>query len=613
MSVFRDRFALRSIAGKIYSLIAVAILFQLCTVAYQLNEYRDGIWSQRRHELQNLAAVARSIVETEFAVAKAGKQTTEVAQANAKTRIGALRYNKDDYFWINDMTPVMVMHPIKPEMNGQDLQTYKDPTGKRLFVSFVDTVKAGGAGFVDYKWPKPGASDPVSKLSYVTEFAPWGWIIGTGVYVDDLEALFLSRLETAGAIVLSLMLISAVISALLGRKISRSIRTMSDTMGTLASGSLDVSIDDDTGATELDAMARALQVFKRNSLDKLRLEDDARSQQALSESARQKAAADGIAQERERVATSFGMALSRLAAKDLSYRISDDVPDAYRSLRDNFNNALDELEAALSRVRSSAHVIATGAREITSASDDLSRRTEQQAACLEETSAAMIEFSSAINETAEASTRTKDIITLAKDESNSSAKVVTEAVAAVDGIMASSQQINQIIGVIDEIAFQTNLLALNAGVEAARAGESGRGFAVVAQEVRALAQRSAGAAKEIKGLLSKSAAEVAAGVSLVGATGKAIARILGQIQTIDSGIANIASQAMDQTTTLKQVNTTISEIDQTTQHNAALAEQATAACHSLSQESERLAQLVSEFRVSPSSAPAQSGTRQRAA
>ena len=319
MSVFRDRFALRSIAGKIYSLIAVAILFQLCTVAYQLNEYRDGIWSQRRHELQNLAAVARSIVETEFAVAKAGKQTTEVAQANARTRIGALRYNKDDYFWINDMTPVMVMHPIKPEMNGQDLQTYKDPTGKRLFVSFVDTVKAGGAGFVDYKWPKPGAAEPVSKLSYVTEFSPWGWIIGTGVYVDDLEALFMGRLINTGAIVLSLMLISAVISALLGRKISWSIRTMSDTMGTLASGSLDVSIDDDTGATELDAMARALQVFKRNSLDKLRLEDDARSQQALSESARQKAAADGIAQERERVATSFGMVTTRpsrfLAAK----------------------------------------------------------------------------------------------------------------------------------------------------------------------------------------------------------------------------------------------------------------------------------------------------------
>ena len=164
MAFLRDRFAVRSIAGKIYSLIAVAMLFQLCNAGYQLNEYHEGIWSQRRHELQN-ASVARSIVESEYATAKAGKQTTEVAQTNAKTRIGALRYNKDDYFWINDMTPVMIMHPIKPEMNGQDLQAYKDPNGKHLFVSFVDTVKASGSGFVDYKWPKPGAAEPVSKLS----------------------------------------------------------------------------------------------------------------------------------------------------------------------------------------------------------------------------------------------------------------------------------------------------------------------------------------------------------------------------------------------------------------------------------------------------------------
>ncbi len=606
----RNLLSTRSIGGKINGLIAIAILFQLCTVAYQLLEYRDGIWSQRRHELSNLTSVARSIVESEFALAEAGKQTMAVAQDNAKRRLGGLRYNKDDYFWINDMTPKMVMHPVRPELNGQDLSDYKDPNGKKLFVEFVKTAQKDGAGFVDYDWPKPGADKPQPKLSYVVEFKPWSWIIGTGVYVDDLETLFMSRLKIAGGIVLALILISAAISATLGRRIARSIGGMSATMADLASGTLDVQIASEVGTAELNSMAQALEIFKRNSLDKLGLEEQARLQQQISEAARQKAEVEAIQSERQRVVTSFGQALSRLACKDLSYRITDEVPEAYVALRNNFNVALDEMETALRLVRSSAEVIATGAREITSASDDLSRRTEQQAACIEETCAAMVEFSSAINETADASTRTKDIITQAKGESIGSAEVVRNAVSAVDGILASSQQINQIIGVIDEIAFQTNLLALNAGVEAARAGESGRGFAVVASEVRALAQRSAEAAKEIKSLISKSATEVATGAELVGATGRAIERILGQITTIDGGIANIASQAMEQATTLKQVNTTIGEIDQTTQHNAALAEEATAACHSLSQESERLALLVAEFRVSqPNAAQQTSGRR----
>jgi methyl-accepting chemotaxis protein len=372
---------------------------------------------------------------------------------------------------------------------------------------------------------------------------------------------------------------------------------MSDTMNHLADGDLSAPIPGQPGATELESMARALEIFKRNALEKIQLEAEAQTQLQLGEDARQRAAAQAIAEERQRVMTSFGKAMSRLAAKDLTYRVADDVPEAYRSLRDDFNTAMEALEQSLILVQSSADVIASGARQITNASDDLSQRTEQQAACLEQTSAAMVEFSGAINKTAEASTRTKDIITTAKQESSTSERIVLDAVTAVDGIKDSSQQITRIIGVIDEIAFQTNLLALNAGVEAARAGDAGRGFAVVASEVRALAQRSAEAAKEIKALLSQSASEVDAGVQLVGKTGVAISRIIEQISTIDSGIASIAAQALDQSATLKQVNTTIIEIDQTTQHNAALAEETTAACRSLSQESERLAELVAVFNL----------------
>ncbi|MDB5649174.1 MAG: methyl-accepting chemotaxis sensory transducer with Cache sensor [Hyphomicrobiales bacterium] len=590
-------FKAATISGRLSRLILFAIVCQICTVAYQLHEYRNGIWEQRRHELSNLSALALSIVKAEYATAESGKQTMEAAQAAAKLRLGALRYNKDDYFWVNDMTPRMVMHPMKPEMNGQDLSGYKDPFGKRIFVEFAETVRKSGNGFVGYSWPKPGADAPQPKLSNVVGFAPWQWVVGTGVYVDDLDTLFWSQLKTQGTLVLAMMIFCAIVSSAMGRRLARSVIDMSVTMEEIASGKLDVPIQAGADGQELGRMARALQIFQRYGKEKIALEQDAHSERERNEALRLQATEDAINAERQRVTTSFGTALARMAAKDLSYRLTEEVPEAYAQLQDDFNFALAEIEAALSSVRGGAEHIATGTHEMTLASEDLSRRTEQQAASLEETSAAMLELANAVNKTADASTKTKDVISLAKNEAVKSTEVVQQAIASIDGILQSSQQISQIITVIDEIAFQTNLLALNAGVEAARAGDSGRGFAVVASEVRALAQRSAEAAKEIKGLISRSSNEVTVGAERVHATGRAIDRIMTQISVIDGGIANIASQAIDQAITLKQVNTAIGENDQTTQKNAAMAEQATAACHLLAAESQSLAALVSEFKV----------------
>ena len=214
----------------------------------------------------------------------------------------------------------------------------------------------------------------------------------------------------------------------------------------------------------------------------------------------------------------------------------------------------------------------------------------------------MAELAGAVSQTADASTRTKDIISAAKAEATDSMTVVTETEQAIERIKASSEKIGAIIGVIDEIAFQTNLLALNAGVEAARAGDAGRGFAVVASEVRALAQRSADAAKEIKTLISHSANEVATGVDLVKATGTTFDRIKTQVSIIDGGIADIAGQAVDQSNTLRRVNMALMQIDQTTQQNAAMADEATAGCRSLFAQCAELAQLVGRFRVADPSA-----------
>jgi len=584
-----------SIAGRVYGLIAFAIACQVGGIAYQLDAYRDGIWEERRHELRNLTALAVSIVNAEHAAAQSGQKTLEAAQANAKSRVKALRYNGSDYFWINDMTPRMVMHPIKPELDGQDLSSNRDPSGKHLFLAFVETVRKSGSGFVDYSWPKPGSPQPQPKLSYVVGFAPWQWVIGTGVYVDDLDAMFNAQLRSDGVMILAVVGFCVLVSVLIGRSLSGAITRMSVSMEQLAGGALHRTIEGAERSDELGRMARALGVFKKNAEDKVALEAEAVAERERSEVSRRKAAADAIELERNSVKQSFGTALARLASKDLSYRMRDDVPDAYKALQENFNRALDTLATAMASVRSSAESIANGTREISSASDNLSERTVRQAACLEESSAAVTELSGIVSTTATASMTTKDIIGVAKRDAEQSTVVVRRTIKAMDAIKSSSQEISQILGVIDEIAFQTNLLALNAGVEAARAGEAGRGFAVVASEVRALAERSSTAAKEIKQIIMRSSIEVDAGNEQVAATGTMIDHIMTQISQIDGGIADIAKRSLDQASAIKQVNAAIADIDQTTQQNAALGEETTAACHQLAHESRRLADMVGEF------------------
>jgi methyl-accepting chemotaxis protein len=301
--------------------------------------------------------------------------------------------------------------------------------------------------------------------------------------------------------------------------------------------------------------------------------------------------------EKNHVVQTIARGLARLAAKDLTVRLGDELPDAYKQLRDDFNAAIGEMEAAVRRVGTSADTIANGSAEITSASDDLARRTERQAASLEQSTAAMRELGAVIDGAANASLKTQDNIVAANKDAVESLATVERTIAAVASITESSKRIGATIGVIDEIAFQTNLLALNAGVEAARAGDAGRGFAVVATEVRALAQRSAVAAKDIKSMIAQSAASVQAGVESMAATAAAFNRIKGQIAMIEGGIAEIAGQALSQTSTLKQVNLAMADIDQTTQQNAAMAEQATSASQALAQESDRLAHMVGEFVV----------------
>jgi methyl-accepting chemotaxis protein len=309
--------------------------------------------------------------------------------------------------------------------------------------------------------------------------------------------------------------------------------------------------------------------------------------------------AERAASEKEQteVVTALADGLKRLSEGDLTADINADFRGAYLRIRDDFNATTASLRTALGAVMHTTGAIRGGADEISSASDDLSRRTEQQAASLEETAAALDEITATVRRSAQGAQEASSVASDARLEAERSGEVVREAVAAIHDIQQSSEKISNIIGVIDEIAFQTNLLALNAGVEAARAGEAGKGFAVVAQEVRGLAQRSAEAAKEIKTLISSSGAQVDRGVKLVTDTGKALEDIVQRVANMDGLISEIAQSAQEQSTGLAQVNTAVNQMDQVTQQNAAMVEEATAAAAQLKREAVELAQLVARFEV----------------
>ena len=301
--------------------------------------------------------------------------------------------------------------------------------------------------------------------------------------------------------------------------------------------------------------------------------------------------------EQERVVEVLSAGLEQLADGNLAHRIKGDIPAAYEVLRSRFNAALERLGRTMLAVSESAQAVLNGANEIRAASDDLARRNEEQAASLEQTTGAMSRITNGVRETAGSAGEVRRSIGDTHQQASEGGGVVERAVEAMAGIEQSAQEITQIINVIDGIAFQTNLLALNAGVEAARAGEAGKGFAVVATEVRALAQRSAEAAKDIKALITTSTGQVGSGVALVGETGQVLAGIVTRIATINGLITGISEAADNQASGIAVISNSMVEMDKMTQKNAAMVEQATAAARSLADAARELNVMVSHFRT----------------
>ncbi|TCR73209.1 methyl-accepting chemotaxis protein [Rhizobium sp. BK376] len=451
--------------------------------------------------------------------------------------------------------------------------------------------------------------DTVGDKTFAVEAVPLSDFSGTKVGVLEIASNVTPLMEAqsqafwttiAATIVVSIL--SLIGFLVFARSLGGLIRGLTDTMGRLAVGDLAAEIKGYGRSDEIGAMASALQVFKEAANENKRLEHEAveaRREQELQRD-RQSMIDNSKAEDLRSFVYAIENGFNALSAGDLTVRMDGTVAPEFEPIRAKFNGSVADLEQAIGSVVGAVGTIRGGLQEISSGSNDLAKRTEQQAASLEETVAALGQVTAAVNESAKGADQAQQVAAAAQQKAERGGEIVASAVDAMAAIEGSAEQINRIIGVIDEIAFQTNLLALNAGVEAARAGEAGRGFAVVAQEVRGLAQRSADAAKEIKTLISTSATQVKRGVELVTASGKSLDEIVAEVAQMSTFVNQITASTKEQAVSLREIASSADHMDKVTQQNAAMVEETTAAAQNLTSETGALSEMMERFRTSAS-------------
>ena len=442
------------VGTKMVLIVVTTLIGMMVAFGLMLGDLKSQMVNDRKVKVRSFVEEAVALVDHYHSEALAGRMTDSDAKIAALAVLRIMRDSDGDYFWVNDMTPKMVMHPTAPQLEGKPIGEMKTPDDQPLFLQMVSLIQDHGSGYYQYFWPKPGFTAPVPKVSYVQGFAPWGWIIGTGVYLDDVNSAFLSSATSLGAVVLLVMLLSVAVAVIVARQLTLPLAHISDVMLLLVQGNTDVVVPDSDRKDELGKIAQAVVVFKDNLIRMTEMAERQRLDQELKEAQRLK----------------------------INSYISE--------FKENIRNVLDGVSGAEAVMQKASVEMGSGAREtkdrsvtVALAADNSASNAAMVASATEQLSASIREISGQVQLT---STTTGRAVHL-----------VNEATDKIRLLESSVSQIGDFANLINDIASQTNLLALNATIEAARAGDAGKGFAVVANEVKHLATQTAHATDEI--------------------------------------------------------------------------------------------------------------------
>ena len=549
-----------TVGRKIYALIGLSFIGVMGIAILDSRELASSLKQQKQIELQHLSELALGIIREEHAAAQKGDVAVADAQKRALARTGQLRYGNNEYFFIMDMKERILMHPITAQLSGKDMSGTKDANGKLFFAEMIETVRRNNGGFVDYLWPKPGSDKAVPKLSYVGGFAPWGWIVGTGVYVDDLDAQAWASTQRSLILAGLVLLFTLAVSILVARRITGPLQRMTVAMNDLAGGKLDIEVPGIGRHDEVGEMAEAVEVFKSNAIASL-----------------------GLAVEQKEVET---RAVARRKAD--MHKLADDFEGAVGQIVETVSTASSQLEASAGTLTSTAERAQGLTTMVAAASEEASTNVQSVASATEEMASSVNEISRQVQESARMAGE-------AVDQARTTNNRVSE-------LSKAAARIGDVVELINTIAGQTNLLALNATIEAARAGEAGRGFAVVASEVKALAEQTAKATGEIGQQITGIQAATQDSVNAI----KEISGTIEKLSEISSAIAaaveeqgaatqEISRNVQQAAHGTQQVSSHITDVQRGAGETGSASSQVLSAAQSLSGESNRLKLEVGKF------------------